>query len=121
MSDMKACVPASMPLAQTISGVPAATTGASAVTTARIACAGTTSSSACARAARGGIAGDGDGIVDPHAGQEQALALGRELRGVGGVVLPQRHVAAGARSRNRERGAPGSSSDDADVLIRHVC
>ena len=50
MSDMKACVPASMPLAQTISGVPPATTGASAVTTARIACAGTTTSSASARA-----------------------------------------------------------------------
>ena len=106
MSDMNLCVPASMPLAQTTSGVPAATAGASAVTTERIACAGTTSSSASARGGRGGIAGHGDGVVDPHAGQEQAFAFVRELLGVGGVMLPQRHVAAGARGRRSRARCP---------------
>ena len=43
ISVMNLCVPCSMPLAQAISGVPARNDGASALTTERTACAGTTS------------------------------------------------------------------------------
>ena len=89
-SVMNLWVPCSMPLAQAMTGVRGAIDAASALTTERIACAGTTSRIASARAASREIAGHRDAVLDPHAAQELALALLRELLGVRRVVLPQR-------------------------------
>ena len=78
-SVMNFCVPRSMPLAQTMTGVPAAINGARDVETVRTACAGTTKRIAGARGGFGEVRGQRDAVVDPHAGQERALAVRREL------------------------------------------
>ena len=41
---------------------------------------------------------DLDAVVEPHAGQEAALAFARKLLGIAGLLLPQRHAASGARA-----------------------
>jgi hypothetical protein len=62
------------------------------------------------------LAGQHDAVIKTHAGQEQTLAPARELRGIGGIMLPQRDLPPGARAGQRQRGAPGAGADDRDAI-----
>ena len=86
---------------------------------ARTAWAGTTSRSASAPRGFSDVARDGDAVIEPHAGQETAFALGLQRVGVGGVLLPQRDLAAGARAGQRQSRAPSAAADDRDVIESH--
>ena len=107
-----------MPLAQTITGVRAAIRGASVLATERTACAGTTSSIAWARAASASSprARWRHRAVRPAGKGFRAL---RQMRGVCGIVLPERDLASGARAGQRQRRAPGACSNHSDVVERH--
>ena len=86
----------------------------------RTACVGTTKQDRL-RARRGGqVVRDGDAVVQAHAGQKQTLALVFQIGRVGGVMLPQHDVAAGARASQRQRRSPGAATDHRDVVESHV-
>ena len=73
-----------------------------------------------ARAASREIARHRDAVLDPHAGQESALALLRELLGVRRVMLPQRDLASGPRGDVGERGAPCAAAEHRDAIECHA-
>ena len=48
------------------------------------------------------VARDGDTVIEPHAGQKATLALRLQRVRIGGILLPQRDRAAGARGGQRQ-------------------
>ncbi len=104
-----------MPLAQTISGVPAASNGASAVGDGAHGLGGNDQEDRLGGDGSGEIAGNDDTVVDADAGQEPAFALGLQCFRIGGVRFPQRDLAAGPRAGQRQGRAPGARADDRDA------
>ena len=109
-----------MPLAQAIDRRAGRDRGAPApCATARIACAGTTSRIASARAASCEVAWSPRCGVERTPGRNAAFALLlRAASAFAGVVRPQRDLAAGARGDVGERRAPGAAAEHRDALER---
>ena len=93
---MNFLLPRSMPLAQTITGVPAAMSGASVAATAAHRLRGHHQEERRPRARpRLTIARDGDAVIEPHAGQVATFALlSSAVSALAGILLPQRDLAA---------------------------
>ena len=89
---------------------------ASALTTERIACAGTTSRMASARAASPSSRVTLMLSSSFTPGRNWLSRFFARLLGVAGVVLPQRHVAAGARAGQRQRRSPGAAAEHRDAF-----
>ena len=114
---ISAPLPASIPLAQMITGSAAATCGASAPATARRCCAGTARSSASAAAASASDAVAANRRIERDARQEQrvgVVAVERldHLR----LARPEQDIAAGAAQGLGQRRAPRPAADDADSI-----
>ena len=106
---MNFLVPRSIPLAQTITGVPPAIAGPHCRDGAHRLRGDDKEDHLRAQRLRE-VGGDRHAVVDPHSGQEQAFALLRELLRVGGVLFPsvtlrpaRAQVNASARCRRPRR------------------